>query len=332
MPKPKSRQKPDRRPDNRVVAAVVYDGLAAFEFGIVADIFGLDRPEMGPDWYTFEVASADKGLMRASGGVRFKADGGLEVLREAGTIFLPGWKSLSAPIPERLKDELVAAHRRGARLLSICSGSFALADAGLLDGRRATTHWRYVDQFTESFPKVKVERDLLYVDEGDLLTSAGSAAGIDLCLHLIRRDHGVKAANTIARRLVVPPHRDGGQAQYVEEPVPRTHEGARLSPLIERLSKRLGEPHSIAAMAKEAGMSERTFIRRFQAATGMAPARWLAHRRVRRACELLESSRVSTEEIAAQCGYQSASTLRHHFRRQMGVSPSAWRDRFGAGA
>jgi AraC family transcriptional activator FtrA len=325
MPKPKRRPSPN----NRLVAAVAYDPLCTFEFGIVADVFGLDRPEMGPDWYSFAVASADEGPLRATGGLRVEVDGGLDVLREAGTIFLPGWKGLTTPVPDRLKDELLRAHRRGARILTICSGAFALAETGLLDGLKATTHWRYVDQFAERYPRVKVERDVLYVDEGDILTSAGSAAGIDLCLHLIRRDHGVKAANAIARRLVVPPHRDGGQAQYVEQPVPRAHEGARLSPLIESLANRLSEQISVGGMAEEVGMSERTFIRRFEAATGMPPARWLARQRMRRACDLLELSRASTEEIAALCGYQSASTLRRHFRRQMGASPAAWRARFG---
>ena len=343
MPKSRSSRS---KPRNRLVAAVAYDNLATFEFGIVADIFGLDRPEMGADWYAFTVVGADRGPLRATGGVRVAVDKGLEALREAGTIFLPGWKSLTAPVPEDLKEELLRARRRGARILSICSGSFALADTGLLDGRRATTHWRYIDAFAERFPRIRVERDVLYVDEGDLLTSAGSAAGIDLCLHLIRRDHGLKAANSVARRLIVPPHRDGGQAQYVEQPVlsvqegarlsplieapvARAHESARLSPIIERLSRRLDRPIAVRDMAHEAGMSERTFIRRFEAATGMAPGRWLARQRVRRACEMLEATGASAEEIAAACGYQSAGTLRHHFRRQIGLSPSVYRARFG---
>lgn len=212
------------RDPNRLVVALAYDGLCTFEFGVAVEVFGLARPEMGEDWYRFAVAAVDDGEMRATGGVRFTADGGLELVEQAGTIIVPGWRGMDAPVPDALCAALQRAHAKGARLLSICSGVFVLAASGLLDGKRATTHWRYTEALKERYPAITVLPDVLYVDEGTVLTSAGSAAGIDLCLHLIRRDFGTKAANMVARRLVVPPHRDGGQAQFIDKAVPELHE------------------------------------------------------------------------------------------------------------
>lgn len=319
-----------RKTPNRKVVALVYDGLCTFEFGIAVEAFGLPRPEMGPDWYSFAVASADPSPLRATGGVRIVVDGGLDLLEDAGTIVLPGWKSLTAPPPPEIVSALRRAHERGARLISICSGVFALAGAGLLDGKRATTHWKYADQLTAAYPAVTVERDVLYVDEGPILTSAGSAAGVDLCLYVIRKDFGVKAANMVARRLVVAPHRDGGQAQFVEQPVPRFDEGARLSPLLEKVAARLSDRHAISDLAEAAGMSERTFTRRFRATTGMAPGRWILEARVRRAQELLETTRSPVSAVAESCGFSDAGALRRHFLARVGVTPVAYRARFGA--
>ncbi|KSV87548.1 hypothetical protein N184_30810, partial [Sinorhizobium sp. GL28] len=272
---------------SNIVVALAYDGLCTFEFGVAVEMFGLPRPEMGEDWYRFAVASVDPGELRATGGVRFVADGGIELLAEAGTIIVPGWRGADQPVPEAVCQALRDAHDRGARVLSICSGVFVLAAAGLLSGRRATTHWRYTDKLGAFYPDIEVVPDVLYVDSGQVLTSAGSAAGIDLCLHLIRRDFGSEAANRVARRLVVPPHRDGGQAQFIERAVPDVHESARLGPLLDRMRERLGEDFSIAVLAKAAGMSERTFLRRFEAATGTTPARWLLTERLSRARQLL---------------------------------------------
>ena len=216
---------------NRLVVALAYDGLCTFEFGIAIEVFGLPRPEMGPDWYRFAVCAVDQGRMRAVGGFQLVADGGLELLEEAGTIIIPGWRSAhGAPVPPALIESLRRAHARGARLMSICSGVFVLAAAGLLSGRRATTHWRYVERLSAAYPDIKVEPDVLYVDEGSVLTSAGSAAGIDLCLHVVRHDFGAEVANRLARRLVVPPHREGGQAQFIERPMPPAREGIRFGP------------------------------------------------------------------------------------------------------
>jgi AraC family transcriptional activator FtrA len=316
---------------NRLVVVVAYDGLATFEFGIAVEIFGLARPEMGPDWYRFAVAAAEPGPLRATGGIRVLVDGRLELLDEAGTIIFPGWRT-KEPVPVALVAAVQKAAARGARLMSICSGAFILAAAGLLAGRRATTHWRYAPLLAGQYPDIRIAPDVLYVDEGQVLTSAGSAAGIDLCLHVVRKDVGPDAANHVARRLVVPAHREGGQAQFIERPVPPRREGARLGPLLERMRARLGEPQTIATLAGEAGMSVRTFLRRFKAATGTTPAEWLLTERLGRARELLEGSTSPLDDIAVTCGFGSPATMRHHFRRRLGVSPGAYRRQFRAKA
>jgi len=204
-------------------------------------------------------------------------DGGLDLLRAAGTIVIPGWQGLEAPVPQVLVDALQQAHARGARLLSICSGACVLAATGLLDGKRATTHWRYSAELQSRYPRVHVDPYVLYVDEGQILTSAGSAAGLDLCLHLVRRDFGTRVANQVARRLVIPPHRDGGQAQFIESPVDRRERGP-VSVVLERARKCIYRPIKISEMSRWATMSERTFIRKFRAATGMTPGDWITRR------------------------------------------------------
>jgi AraC family transcriptional activator FtrA len=313
---------------NPLVVALAYDGLCTFEFGVAVELFGLSRPEMGPDWYRFAVAGLDEGPMRATGGVRVMADGGLDLLEQAGTIVIPGWKGVAVPVPDMLSDALRRAHGRGGRIMTICSGVFALAATGLLDGQRATTHWRYIDQLKAAYPKISVAPDVLYVDAGQLLTSAGSAAGIDLGLHLVRRDFGAEIANSVARRLVVPPHREGGQAQFIERPVPTIREGQRLGPLLDRLRQQLDQDHSIAALAEGVGMSQRTFLRRFKSTTGTTPGEWLLGERLAHARSLLESGTQSIEDIAAACGFGSTATLRHHFRQRLATSPAAYRARF----
>ncbi len=312
------------------MAVLAYDGLCTFEFGVAVEVFGLPRPEMGPDWYRFAVSGVEPGPLRAAGGVRVIADGGLEVLAQAGTIVVPGWRGVDEPVPAALAQALAAAHHRGARLVSICSGVFVLGAAGLLEGRRATTHWRYVEALQAAYPGAAVVPDVLYVDEGQVLTSAGSAAGIDVCLHLVRRDFGPETASRLAHRLVVPPHREGGQAQLVERPVPPAREGARLGPLLDRMRSRLAEAQPIAALAREAGMSPRTFQRRFRAATGTTPGEWLLTERIARARELLEAGEHGVDDVAAACGFGVAATLRHHFRERLGTSPAAYRRRFAA--
>lgn len=316
--------------NNPLVVVLAYDGLCTFEFGIAVEIFALPRPEMGEEWYRFAVAGVDPGELRATGGFRLVVDGGLELLSEAGTIIVPGWRGGDVPVPAALCEQLVAAHRRGARILSICSGVFVLAAAGLLDNRQATTHWRYTDLLQQRYPAIKVTPDVLYIDNGDVLTSAGSAAGIDLCLHLVRRDYGSVAANRVARRLVVSPHRDGGQAQFIQQAVPVAYEGHRLGALFDYLHARLAEPHTVESLAKFVGMSPRTFLRRFNATTGKTPAQWLLHARLSRSQDLLENSQLSIERIAEEVGFGSVATMRHHFKNQLSTTPAAYRRGFAA--
>jgi AraC family transcriptional regulator, transcriptional activator FtrA len=321
-----------RKPLNSLVVALVYDGLCAFEFSCAAEVFGLPRPELGANWYRFETCSINGREVRGQYGLRMKPSGGLDRLLAAGTVVVPGWQGIDVPVPLSLLAALRRAHARGARLLSICSGSFVLAATGLLDGRRATTHWRYADAFRTRFARVEVDANVLYVDAGGVLTSAGSAAGLDLCLHLVRRDWGPAIANQVARRLVIPPHRDGGQAQFLERPVERvdsrTAHRDPLSALLDKIRGRLTEPWRIADLARHAAMSERTFMRRFRAVTGSSPADWITRARVDRARELLESTALPIDRVAHECGLGTPTTLRHHFRRKLGVSPATYRRRF----
>ena len=312
-------------PANRNVAVLVYDGLCTFEYGIAVEMFGIARPEL-PTWYRFASCAVDRGPMRAAGGLSVRADAGLERLSRAGTIIVPGWRGADAAPPPALLDALRAAHRRGARLLSFCSGVFVLAAAGVLDDRAATTHWRYAETLAARYPRIRLAPDVLYIDEGNVLTSAGSAAAIDLSLHLIRRDWGPRIANQVARRAVVPTHRDGGQAQFIPAPLPE--QGAALGTLLEWMRRRLDQPLPISVLAERARMSERTLLRRFEEATGHSPKQWLVHERLARARELLEGSDLAVEQIADRCGFGSADTLRHHFRRAVKLSPARYRERF----
>jgi AraC family transcriptional activator FtrA len=255
------------------------------------------------------------------------ATGGLAALRRAGTIVIPGWRSIDERPPEVYLRALISAHRRGARILTICSGAFVLAAAGLLDGRRATTHWLYSGALAARYPRVTVEPDVLFVDEGQILTSAGSAAGIDLCLHIVRRDYGADVASAVARRMVMAPQRDGGQAQYVPAVVASTPE-SNLAPLLEWAQRRLAQPLTVAQLAKRAAMSPRTFARRFRESTGTTPYKWILHQRVIAAQQRLETSRESIDRIAEAVGLQTAATLRHHFTRALRTTPTAYRRRF----
>ena len=311
---------------NRRVVVLVYDCLCLFEFACAAEVFGLARPEAGPDWYRFATASPDGRAVRTQHHGHMQADGGLALLRGAGTIVVPGWP-VDAEVPQPLLRALRHAHARGARLLSICSGAFVLAATGLLDGRRAATHWRYAEALATRFPGISVDPGVLYVDTGQLITSAGSAAGLDACLHLVRRDFGSALANQVARRLVIPPHREGGQAQFVERPIAARERGS-LSPLLDQLQRTLGKPHTIPDMARRANMSERSFIRHFKAATGLPPAEWLVAQRLQYARDLLERSKLPVDTIAERSGFGTAITLRHHFRRRLATSPLAYRKRF----
>ncbi len=307
--------------------AIAYDQLCSFEYGCVVEIFGLPRPEFGDDWYRFVTCAADPGPLRAMGGLTITGGGNLDILRTAGTVIIPGWKGADLPPSQELVDALRAAHAAGARLVTICSGVFVLAAAGLLGGLRVTTHWRYTEKLKARYPELDVDPNVLYVDAGQILTSAGSAAGLDLCLHLVRRDFGAKIANQVARRLVLAPHRNGGQAQFIERPVQR-HANGLFAEVIARVSERLHEPHSISSLANAAAMSPRTFVRRFRETTGRPPLEWLIEARIERARELLETTDLTIEEIAVRSGFGAAASLRHHLRRKVALTPLDYRDRF----
>jgi AraC family transcriptional activator FtrA len=314
-----------------LVVTLASDRLAMFEFGITAEFFALSRPELDFLPYRFAVAAADPPPLRGLGGIRVDVDGGLELLHEADLIVVPGWRDLDeTPRPE-ITRALRAAVERGARVASICSGAFLLGHAGLLDGRRATTHWRHTERLARLFPAARVEPDVLYVDEGQVMTSAGSAAGIDLMLHLVRKDYGPHVANMFARRMVVPPHRDGGQSQFVVQPIAvRTND--RIASVADWMAGNLRNAITIEALADRAAMSVRTFTRRFRAATGTAPIEWLIRLRVRRAQDLLETTGAPIDHIAHESGFGAPETLRHHFRKVVGTSPSAWRASFRGNA
>jgi AraC family transcriptional activator FtrA len=308
------------------IAVLAYEGLNTFDFGIAVGLFGLFRPE-SDHWYSISVCGLGKRPLRASSGVLVVPRRGLACMQEADTIVIPGWCNPDVLPPPRLVRMLRMAHQRGARLVSICSGAFVLAATGLLNDRRATTHWKFSDKLSKLYPQIKVESDVLYVDEEDILTSAGGAAGIDLCLHIIRKDFGTVVANNVARHLVVSPHREGGQAQFIDKPVgEEAHPW--LAHLLEWSASNLQTEITVERLALEANVSRRTLSRRFVGATGLSPHRWITSLRVRRGKDLLETTALSIEEVAEQCGFQSGALLRHHFREQVKISPRTYRDHF----
>src|SRR3954468_8856237 len=312
------------------VVALTAPGVAPFELGCVVEVFGLRRPELDvPWWYELRVAAETPGPLPATaGGFAFFVEHGLEALEDADTIVMPGWHGEpSGAVVAAVR----AAHDRGARLVSICSGVFLIAATGLLDGREAATHWRYAARLAESHPRVSVNADVLYVDSGSVLTSAGSAAGIDLCLHIVRRDHGSAIANAVARRLVTPPHRAGGQAQLIELPMPARPADDPIAGVRAWALERIAEPLDLATLASRAYMSVRTFSRRFRRATGVSPGRWLIEQRVRASLALLEGGE-PIEAVAARVGFGSAATYRHHFAAIMRTTPTAYRRAFYAAA
>ena len=315
------------------VAVLALPPLPTFEIGVAAEAFALARPELDvPWWYDFVLCAEAPGEAAAVGGFTVTVASGLEALREAATVIVPSAGDVhGTPAPEVL-GALRAAHARGARIVSICSGAFVLAAAGLLDGREAATHWRYADLLATRFPRVRVRADALYLDGGDVLTSAGTAAGIDLCLHLIRADHGAGVANAVARRMVVAPQRGGGQAQFVEAPVAERVDDDPIGRAMEWALERLAEPVTVGELARAAYMSPRNFSRRFAAATGTSPARWLLEQRVQASLPLLEGSDLPVEEVGRRVGFPTPAAFRRHFARARGVPPSVHRRAFAAGA
>jgi AraC family transcriptional activator FtrA len=307
--------------------AVADDRLCTFEFGCTVELFGLPRPELEVRWYEFAVCAAERGPIRATGGIEVRVPHSLRLLERADTIVIPGWRDPSEAPPPALVRKLREAYARGARICSICSGVFILAAAGLLTGKRATTHWKYIDLLASRYPDIVVEPNALYVDEGRILTSAGSAAGLDMLVHVVRKDFGSKVANQVAQRLVIPPHREGGQAQFVPRPVAADERG-RLARLLDWIRAHLAAEHTIESLAAQASMSPRTLQREFKASTGLSPYAWIVRERIERAKELLESSRLPAQRIAELVGMGSAESLRHHFRAQVGTAPARYRARF----
>ena len=312
------------------VVAVVWDGVGAFGLGVSSEVFGDDRTADGLPGYRFDIATENPGVVRTSAGFSLVVEHGLERLETADLVIVLGWEDVDALPSEALCEALRGAVARGAVVMSHCTGAFVVAAAGLLDGRRCTTHWMYAEELARRYPLAQVEPGVLYVEDGQIISSAGTAAGIDTCLHMLRREHGAAVANEIARRMVVPPHREGGQAQYVQVPVPAVDDSSRLREALVWAQENLGEPISVELMARRSLMSPRSFARHFRAATGTTPHAWLLSQRLQRAQHLLESSDLSVDEVAQRCGFGAATTLRGHFATRFGTSPQAYRKTFRA--
>ncbi|MEV0121992.1 helix-turn-helix domain-containing protein [Streptomyces sp. NPDC050703] len=313
-----------------IVAVLLFSGGPIFESSIPLSVFGIDRQDAGVPRYRLLVCAGEEGPLRTTGGLELTAPHGLEAIGRAGTVVVPAWRSITSPPPPEALDALRRAHEEGARIVGLCTGAFVLAAAGLLDGRPATTHWMYAPTLAKRYPSVHVDPRELFVDDGDVLTSAGTAAGIDLCLHIVRTDHGNEAAGALARRLVVPPRRAGGQERYLDRSLPEEIGADPLAEVVAWALEHLHEQFDVETLAARAYMSRRTFDRRFRSLTGSAPLQWLITQRVLQAQRLLETSDYSVDEVAGRCGFRSPVALRGHFRRQLGSSPAAYRAAYRA--
>jgi AraC family transcriptional regulator, transcriptional activator FtrA len=317
------------------VAILAYDGMTGFESGVPAEIFGMtELPErfsagIVAPWYSLTMC-AETPEVRMLGGATLRTPHGLDTLAAADTVIIPSVADITGSPSPGVIAAIQTARDRGARLVSICSGAFALAAAGVLNGRAATTHWLYVDQLRERYPEIDVDPAPLYVDSGDVLTSAGCAAGIDLCLHIVRTDHGSQVANDVARKLVISPHRAGGQAQYIETPIPEPATDGRIAAGMAWALEHLDRPLSLDDLAAQSALSRRSYLRQFAKATGTTPIKWLIEQRIQASLPLLESSSLSIEQIADRVGFESVVTFRHHFVRQLRTTPSEYRGTFAA--
>jgi transcriptional regulator GlxA family with amidase domain len=309
------------------VVLLALPGVAPFEFGVICEVFGIDRSATGGPAFDFTIATAEPGGVRTSLGFEMTITDGLEVAADADLIAVPA-HTISG-VDERYLDVIRDAHARGAWILSVCSGAFVLAEAGVLDGHRATTHWMHTDRLAAQYPGITVDPDVLFVEDARVITSAGTAAGIDAALHLVRLEHGAAAANVIARRMVIPPQRDGGQAQYIPTPVQERCSDS-LAAVTEWMLDNLAEDLSVEHMARRALMSSRTFARRFRDDVGTTPAAWLNRQRILQAQQLLETTELGFETIAQQTGFGTAAVLRHHFLKVLQTTPTSYRRAFGA--
>jgi len=313
----------------RTVAAVVDQGALTFDFAIPCEVFGVDRSDIASPWYEFLVVAAGERRVRTQTGFVIEAPLGLDALDRADTIVVPGWSSTDVDPSDDLIAALRGAHRRGARIVSICTGAFVLAASGLLDGRRATTHWMYAGDLQARYPRVELDPSVLYVADGTIMTSAGTAAGIDLCLHIVTADYGADVAATVSRRMLMPLHRSGGQAQYVDTPVPQAR-GDEMTELLAWAVTRIPAGLSVGDLARRAAVSPRTLTRRFRQATGLAPGEWLHGERLRLARRLLETSDDTIERVARHAGYDTPVAMRAQFARRLRTSPRAYRRTFRA--
>jgi len=304
---------------------VVANGVTPFELGTACEVFGLERPELGVPWYDFKVCAAEPPPLRVITGFVLDTPYGLADAAEAETLIFPCWKGLDVPVPPEVLDVVRHVHGRGGRIITICSGAFVPAQAGLLDGRPATTHWRYAKEFAAKYPTIDVRPDVLYVDDGQILTAAGTAAGIDVCLHVVRLDYGADIANQVARRMVVAAHRDGGQAQFVDQPVLTASGEDALGDALAWALRNLDDAITVDGLAARSGMSPRTFARRFRAIHGTTPYRWLLTQRLLLARRLLETTDEPVERVAERSGFGTAAALRVHFRQELSTSPLAYR-------
>lgn len=309
------------------VAVLAYDQLCTFEFGLSVEIFATPRPEID-NWYTCKTIAVEPGPLRAAGGLVVQCDSQLKDLAAADLIIIPGWPPAKAASDE-LKVQLYAAHLRGTQFMAICSGIFLLADLGLTTHKTITTHWRYIEELKSRAPDAQIEENVLYCTDSQIMSSAGSAAGIDLALHVIRAEFGTQAANIVAQRLVLPAHREGGQKQFVPRPVTQNTNGP-LANLLDHMRTTLDQNWSVKSMAAHTVMSERTVIRRFAETIGQSPAQWLIAERIYLARELLENAQMSVDEIALRAGFKTPETLRHHFRKKLKISPTDYRRQFNA--
>jgi transcriptional regulator GlxA family with amidase domain len=312
------------------VAVLAYDGVTPFELGVLCEAWGTDRSDEGLPVFDFAVCAPEPGRVMTASGFALSVDEGLDRVAEADLVTVPAVprnREVPAPVVQALQQ----AHDRGARVLSVCSGAFALGEAGLLDGRECTTHWMYTHELEARFPRARVVPEVLYVDADPVITSAGSAAGLDACLHLYRKEFGVTIAGKVARRMVVPPQREGGQAQFIRTPVPDCS-AETLGPLLTWIIENLDEELDVESLARRSAMSPRTFARRFREETGTTPHAWVTSQRVQRAEELLERTDHTVDRIASDVGFANAATLRHHFTRVRGLSPQRYRQQFGSRA
>lgn len=315
-----------------IIAAVAFDGISPFHLSVPCLVFGSDRTKLGLPRFDFRVCAMEEGPIRTDAGLEIVVPYGLSALDAADIVIVPSWKDLDAPLAEPFGQALRGAHERGALIVGLCLGTFAIAAAGLLAGRKATTHWAYTDQLQALHPDIAVDAGVLYVDDGDIVTSAGVAAGLDCCLHIVRARHGAEAALRLARHVVLSPHRQGGQAQFIERPLAPTPATDRFAQALDRVRAMPGEAHSLDSVAEKAGLTRRTFTRRFQKSVGASFGDWLADQRVALAQRLLEQTEKSMDMVAFEAGFGSAASLRQHFAARLKTSPMQYRREFSKSA